>query len=51
MFDSDTVRETLARHPRLTTSAFAVVLLLMQAGNVAAGGGANSGPGPDSVLF
>ena len=51
MFDTDTVRDTLVRHPRLITTAFAVALLLMQAGNVAGGGGANSGPGLDSVLF
>lgn len=42
--DSNTVRSFLADHPRMTGVLFTMLLLLVQAGQVAAGGGAYSGP-------
>lgn len=42
--DSNSVRAFLAEHPRMTGVLFTLVLLLTQAGQVAAGGGAYSGP-------
>lgn len=42
--DSSTVSSFLAEHPRMTGVLFTMMLLLVQAGQVAAGGGAYSGP-------
>lgn len=41
---SSSVRSFLADHPRMTGVLFTMLLLLVQAGQVAAGGGAYSGP-------
>ncbi|WP_435158925.1 DUF7503 family protein [Haladaptatus sp. DFWS20] len=37
MFGNNTLHDKLVHHPRLTTALFVVTLLLMQAGNAAAG--------------
>jgi hypothetical protein len=42
--DSSTVSEFLADHPKMTGVLFTMLLLLTQAGAVAAGGGAYHGP-------
>ncbi len=42
--DSSSVRSFLADHPRMTGVLFTMLLLLVQAGQVAAGGGAYNGP-------
>jgi hypothetical protein len=42
--DTSTVSEFLADHPKMTGVLFTMLLLLTQAGAVAAGGGAYHGP-------
>jgi hypothetical protein len=42
--DTSSVSSFLAEHPRMTGVLFTMLLLLTQAGQVAAGGGAYSGP-------
>lgn len=42
--ETSTVSSFLAEHPRMTGVLFTSLLLLVQAGQVAAGGGAYSGP-------
>ena len=42
--DASTVSSFLAEHPRMTGVLFTLVLLLSQAGQVAAGGGTYNGP-------
>lgn len=42
--EPNSVRSFLAEHPRMTGILFTMLLLLVQAGQVAAGGGAYNGP-------
>lgn len=42
--ETSTVKELIADHPRMAGVLFTMLMLMMQAGTVAGGGGAYAGP-------